>query len=330
MCGFVGIANLKDNISHLTNDLREMNDTLYQKDLCENEYYTEEHILLGNKSSNVEKGNQHLCIKYNDNIYTISYIGKLYNNLELKDDLVNNDFYFETNSDAELLLKGFIHYGCDIVNHLNGLFSFVIWNKAKQELFIARDHFGIKPLYYSIFNDSLLFATEVKAILKYPNFETKVSKKGICELVGLGPAHTPGNCIYENISELKPAHYAVFNKNGLYVNRYWKLKSKPHTDDFNTTCDKVKSLLDDAIGKQLVANKTLCTFLSGGLDSSIITTYASKYYKEKGLPPLNTYSVDYIDNDKNFVKSDFQPNSDKYYIDIMTNLLRNKSSCSIY
>lgn len=104
---------------------------------------------------------------------------------------------------------------------------------------------------------------------------------------------------------------------GFKCKRYWKLESKPHTDDFKTTCEKVKYLLEDSIHRQLVSDVPLCTFLSGGLDSSIITTYASRYNKD-----LNTFSVDYVDNDKNFVKSDFQPNSDKYYIDIMTNKLK--------
>lgn len=104
---------------------------------------------------------------------------------------------------------------------------------------------------------------------------------------------------------------------GFKCKRYWKLESKPHTDDFKTTCEKVKYLLEDSIHRQLVSDVPLCTFLSGGLDSSIITTYASYYNKD-----LNTFSVDYVDNDKNFVKSDFQPNSDKYYIDIMTNKLK--------
>ena len=104
---------------------------------------------------------------------------------------------------------------------------------------------------------------------------------------------------------------------GFKCKRYWKLESKPHTDDFKTTCEKVKYLLEDSIHRQLISDVPLCTFLSGGLDSSIITTYASYYNKD-----LNTFSVDYVDNDKNFVKSDFQPNSDKYYIDIMTNKLK--------
>lgn len=101
------------------------------------------------------------------------------------------------------------------------------------------------------------------------------------------------------------------------------MRSKPHQDDFKTTCDTVKFLLEDSIQKQLVSDVPVCTFLSGGLDSSIITTYANKYYQKLHQPSLNTFSVDYIDNDKNFVKNEFQPNSDKYYINIMAKLLRN-------
>ena len=107
----------------------------------------------------------------------------------------------------------------------------------------------------------------------------------------------------------------------MHLQRYWKLTSKKHTDNFNQTCEKLKFLLHDAITRQLVSDVPLCTFLSGGLDSSIITKFAADYCLQKGLPPLDTYSIDYVDNDKNFVKSDFQPNSDNYYIDLMNQKL---------
>ena len=126
-----------------------------------------------------------------------------------------------------------------------------------------------------------------------------------------------GTTIFKDIYEIKPAHFAIFNKSGLHIERYWKLVSKEHKDSFGTTCEKVKYLLNDAITRQLVSDVPLCTFLSGGLDSSIITKFAANYCKSQGLPPLDTYSIDYVDNDKNFVKSNFQPNSDNYYINLM-------------
>jgi len=132
-----------------------------------------------------------------------------------------------------------------------------------------------------------------------------------------GPAHTPGTTVFKNIYELKPAHFLFFNKSGVHIERYWKLESKEYKDSFGKTCDTIKSLLEDSISKQLVSDNSVCTMLSGGLDSSIITAYASNYYKSKDMQSLDTFSVDYVDNDINFVKSDFQPNSDNYYIDIM-------------
>lgn len=132
-----------------------------------------------------------------------------------------------------------------------------------------------------------------------------------------GPAHTPGTGIFKGIKELEPAHFLVFNKSGMHIKRYWKLESKEHKDSFGKTCETIRDLLEDSISKQMISDKTICTMLSGGLDSSIITAYASNYYKSKNLGLLDTFSVDYVDNDKNFVKSDFQPNSDNYYIDIM-------------
>ena len=249
--------------------------------------------------------------------FVISYNGQIYNTKEIKKDLENNGFSFSTHSDTEVLLKAYIHYGEDVVKHLNGIFAFVIWNSKNQELFFARDHFGVKPFFYTYLNNTFIFASEIKAIFKYPGIEKILDKQGISELFGIGPAHTPGTTVFKNIYELEPAHFGIFNKNGIFIKEYWKLVSKEHKDSLGVTCNKIKYLLQDAIISQLVSDVPICTFLSGGLDSSIISKFASDYCKSNGLPPLDTYSIDYVDNDKNFVKSDFQPNSDNYYIDLM-------------
>lgn len=250
--------------------------------------------------------------------YVIVYNGQIYNTKELTKELKKNDFEIKTHSDTEVLLKSYILYGKDVVNYLNGIFAFAILDTNKKEVFLARDHFGVKPLFYTNVNNTLVFASEIKALFQYPGVERVLDSQGISELFGIGPAHTPGTTIFKNIHELKPAHFAIFNESGLHIKRYWKLKSKKHLDSFEETCDKLKYLLKDSITRQLVSDMPLCTFLSGGLDSSIITKFASDYCKDNGLPPLDTYSIDYVDNDKNFIKSDFQPNSDNYYIDLMT------------
>ena len=250
--------------------------------------------------------------------YVIVYNGQIYNTKELKKTLEENSFSFNSHSDTEVLLKSYIYYGNEVVNHLNGIFAFAIWNSKNNELFLARDHFGIKPLFYTQKEETFIFSSEIKGLFAYPGIEKAIDSQGISELFGIGPSHTPGTTVFKDIYELKPAHFAVYNSSGLHIERYWKLKSEEHKDDFKTTCENLKYLLNDAITRQLVSDVPLCTFLSGGLDSSIITKFASDYCKKEGLPPLDTYSIDYVDNDKNFVKSDFQPNSDNYYIDLMT------------
>ena len=259
--------------------------------------------------------------EYSFGKYVICYNGQIYNTKELKEVLTQNGFTFQGHSDTEVLLKSYIYYGNDVVNHLNGIFAFSVWNDKKKELFMARDHFGIKPLFYTIKNNQIIFASELKAIFEHPQVQKVLDREGISELFGIGPSHTPGTTVFKDIFEIKPAHFAVFNESGFHTNRYWKLESKKHTDDFDKTCRNVYDLLEDSITRQLVSDVPLCTFLSGGLDSSIITKFASDYFKKQGRGPLDTYSIDYVDNDKNFVKSDFQPNPDGYYINIMKNLL---------
>lgn len=256
--------------------------------------------------------------------FTIVYNGQIYNTKELRKTLEGNGFTFQGHCDTEVLLKSYIHYGKDVVNHLNGIFAFAIWNSKDHELFLARDHFGVKPLFYTVQDGTFIFSSEIKGLFEFPGVEKVLDNQGIGELFGIGPSHTPGTTIFKNIYEIKPAHFAIYNNYGLKIQRYWKLTSKEHKDNFEITCDKLESLLHDSITRQLVSDVPLCTFLSGGLDSSIITKYAADFCKDNGLPPLDTYSIDYVDNDKNFVKSDFQPNSDNYYIDLMNKDLHTK------
>ena len=274
-------------------------------------FYVEDSKRLHKIKRNIHK-------KFESGEYVIIFNGQIYNTNELKQTLTENGFFFYTYSDTEVLLKAYIYYGKNVIHYLNGIFSFAIWDSNKEELFLARDHFGVKPLYYTFFDNTFIFASELKSIFEYPNITKIIDKQGLAELFGIGPAHTPGLTIYKDIFEIKPAHFAVLNKSGLHIERYWKLKSKQHTENFDETCSHLKYLLKDSINRQLFSDVPICTFLSGGLDSSILTKLIGEYRKENGSTPIPTYSVDYVDNDKNFEKSDFQPNSDNYYINLMT------------
>ena len=320
MCGIVGFVNYKKELPNKQNVINLMTQTLSNRGPDEEGIYIKNNVALGHKRLIVidpQGGKQPMIQRFNEGEYVIVYNGQIYNTKELRKILIENGFSFSGHCDTEVLLKSYIYYGKDVVNHLNGIFSFAIWNTQTQELFMARDHFGVKPLFYTEFDGGLIFASELKAIFKYPHFEKIIDSQGISELFGIGPSHTPGLTIYKNIYEIKPAHFAVYNKSGLYIEKYWELKSKPHLEDFDETCSHLESLLKDSISRQLVSDMPICTFLSGGLDSSIITKFTSDYLQKEDMAPLDTYSVDYVDNDKNFVKSDFQPNSDNYYIDLM-------------
>jgi len=331
MCGFSGFCNIKRKISSKEN-IYNMNKTLVNRGPDENGYYYEENIVFGHNRLAVvdpKGGKQPMTIRYLDNTFTIVYNGQIYNTNDLHTELKENGFEFDTNSDTEVILKGYIFWKENVVKKINGIFAFAIWNSNSKELFLARDHFGVKPLFYTNIDNTLVFSSEIKALFKYPGITPKIDEQSIAELFGIGPARTSGTAIFKNINELKPATYAVYNDSGLHVTTFWKLKSKEHRDSLNQTSERVRFLLKDSINRQLISDVPLCVFLSGGLDSSIIAYYASIYYEKNNIGKLNTFSVDYIDNDKNFQKTDFQPNSDKYYIDIMSHKI-NSNHQTIY
>lgn len=315
MCGIIGFTDFNQRMT--SGEMKKIvkNMTLHKGSVLENDVYVEEKICLL-KIMNDNVNEKHVVIKYQGNTYAIILDGNIYNRNELRKKLIDNDFKIEETGDEELILKAFIFYGYDVVKHINGVYSFAIWNKNKEEIFISRDHFGVKPLYYSIKNNEIIFASEIKSLLEFPSIYPCLDETGIAEIFGVGPAHSPGMTPFKDIYELKPATYVIFNKNYFIKEKYWKMISKEHRDDFRTTCNKVSYLLEDSIKRQLISDKPVCTFLSGGLDSSIITNYVAKYKDN-----LNTFSVDYKDNDKNFKKTDFQPDSDNKYIKIINKKL---------
>lgn len=324
MCGFTGIVNFEKDISNDISIIRNMLEKLSKRGPDEDGLYFSKHANLGHKRLSIidiENGKQPMSVRIDEVTYTIVYNGQLYNTEEIRNVLIENGFKFKGHSDTEVLLKAYIFYGKDVCKHLNGIFAFAIWNDKKGELFVARDHFGIKPLYYTIIDNNFIFASEIKGILAHPLCIPVLDKNGICELFGVGPSHSPGMSPFKGILELEPANFIVYNRECFRREEYWKLETKEHTDDLEQTCEKIRYLLKDSVEKQLVSDVPIGTLLSGGLDSSIISKYASDYYKERYGEKLKTFSVDYVDQEKNFVKNDFQPNTDNYYIDLMVKFL---------
>ena len=196
MCGFVGFANFKDGITKDRTILENMNKTLSKRGPDEEGYYIDKNVALAHKRLIVidpEGGKQPMIEKYSFGTYVIVYNGQIYNTKELKEVLIEHNFEITTHSDTEILLKSYIYYGKDVVNHLNGIFAFAIFDNSKSEIFLARDHFGVKPLFYTFYNNTLIFASEIKALFEYPDIEKVLDKQAISELFRIGPAHTPRN-----------------------------------------------------------------------------------------------------------------------------------------
>ncbi len=313
MCGFVGIINNKDNIKNKRNMLKEMCDTLSYRGPDSEGYFFRNHILLGHKRLaiiDLENGKQPMYYKN----YVIVYNGELYNTQEIKKMLLDNGYSFDTDSDTEVLLKAYVHFKEKVVDILEGIYSFAIYDGKK--MFIVRDRLGVKPLFYSKIKNNFIFASEIKAILKSGLVKPIINKKSLQEIFALGPSRTPGSGVFKDIFELRPAHYLIYNKNKIKIKRYWNVENEELNDSFEETKKNVRKMLDGAIKRQMVSDVNIASLLSGGLDSSIITAICSMELQKKN-EVLTTYSIDYEDNHKYFISNDFQVSEDKYFIDLM-------------
>lgn len=324
MCGITGWISFNENLKDREEIIINMANKLSKRGPDSSGIYSSPNALFGHKRLVVvdpEGGGQPMSKEWGKSTYTVVYNGELYNTEEIRKMLLDRGYNFKSYSDTEVLLTSYIEWGEKCVNYFNGIYAFGVWDEKNKKLFIARDPLGVKPLFYTIKKGSIMFASEIKALLAHPEINPHVSREGITELFALGPARALGSAVYKDISEVMPGYYITFDTSGMNMKRFWSLEAVPHTEDLNTTTEHLRSLLIDAIERQLVSDVPVCTFLSGGLDSSGISAIASSYYKKKGLGRLNTYSIDYVDNDKYFKVNDFEPNSDSIYIKKMVDFI---------
>ncbi|MDD3412824.1 MAG: asparagine synthase (glutamine-hydrolyzing) [Lachnospiraceae bacterium] len=250
----------------------------------------------------------------------IVYNGELYNLKELRNDLELRGCHFDTKSDTEVILMGFLEYGPDFVKKLDGIFAFAIYDEKHESLYLFRDSFGVKPLFFMMDQGSVLFASEIKAIFNFPGVKACVGKDGISTILGLGPAREPGNAVFEGVYEVKPGFYIKFSKHGKNEVNYWRLISAPHDDSYEETIEKTRYLVVEAIKRQMISDVPICTFLSGGVDSSIVSSICSSELKKKNQK-LTTYSFDFSENKKYFKSNSFQPTEDRPYVEKMVEYL---------
>jgi len=265
-------------------------------------------------------GHQPILRAIDGHIWAIVYNGELYNTAELRQQLIAAGWAFETQTDTEVILVAYLEYGPEFVTRLNGIFAFAIWDPIKEQLFLYRDRSGIKPLFFSRQHDQLLFASEIKGILACPGMKARLDHQGMNEIFSIGPARTYGCGVFHGIEEVLPGHYLVFTPDDLKQICYWKLESHPHEDNYETTVEKTSALVVDAIRRQMVSDVPICTFLSGGVDSSLVSAVCAAELKKKG-DRLNTFSFDFTNNTKYFQANAFQPSEDRPYVEKMVAFL---------
>lgn len=248
--------------------------------------------------------------------YTITCDGALFNKEELLTELTKSGHEFDYGCDAEVFLHSYAQWGEGMLEKINGVFALMIVMERQGKVFLARDRVGVKPLFYGRHQGGLLVASEIKTILSYPGVEAQLDATGASEILLLGPGRTPGSGVFYGIKELEPGCCATYQGGNLRLRRYWRLTDRLHEDSFDKTAEKVRFLVKDSVIRQMNVGTKVGTMLSGGLDSSVVSALCAREMDAKG-EVLDTFSVDYQDNEKYFISNRFQPNMDTDFIRIM-------------
>ncbi len=325
MCGIAGWVDFSQQFDGHGGVIAAMTQALARRGPDDEGYYISEHVQLGHRRLVVvdpDGGRQPMLLRDESGTYVMVYNGELYNTEDLRAELKAAGRTFNGWSDTEVLLQSYRYWGDACVEKLNGIFAFAVYDTRRRRVFMARDRIGVKPLFYAKRGGGVVFASELKALLCHPDVEPRLGREGLSEIFALGPARTPGCGVFEGVDALRPGCCMTVDADGgIGVRPYWSLESRKHPDDFVTTAQTVRHLVVDAVERQLVSDVPLCVLLSGGLDSSAISSIAATAYRRDRGEPIRTFSIDYVDNDKNFRASGFQPNADAPWVKIVSDTL---------
>lgn len=323
MCSICGIIDFQHPDAAHKSFIQQMGKTLKHRGPDTQAVYLAPGVALQHNRlaiMDVANGLQPMTRHYQGKSYTIIYNGEIYNLPELTQHLKKEGIVLETHCDTEVVLWMYILHGKACSSWLNGIFAFAIWDEAKQYLYLSRDRLGVKPFFYTQKGSTFLFASEVKGLLAYPGIKAQLDQEGLWQLIFLAPNKLEGSSIFHNIHEIPPAYHGIYDQKGLHLTPYWQLEAKPFEDSYEEAIAHTRHLVTDAIEKQLVSDVPLATLLSGGLDSSVITSVAARKY-QACEQVLSTYSFEYENNRDYFKSSLFQPQSDDDFAPILAQIL---------
>ena len=306
MCGINGFNFSDERL------IQKMNKKVKHRGPDDLGYFVDNGISLGHTRLSIidlsEKAHQPMFSL--DNNYVITYNGELYNFKEIRKELKNKGFKFISNSDTEVVLNSYIAYGKDCLQKFNGIFSFAIWDKKKKQLFAARDYFGVKPFFYYFKNNKFIFSSEIKSILEY-NIDKELDYQSLNTYFRF--LYIPGpQTIFKNVKKLLPGNYLIFKDNKLEISKYYNLSNEKKNYSFIKAKELVKDKFDKAVKRQLVSDRPLGVFLSGGIDSTAILGSMSKLVDHK----IKTFTVKFdidIEKDKFNIDSELAKKTSKYY-----------------
>ncbi|MDT0413771.1 MULTISPECIES: asparagine synthase (glutamine-hydrolyzing) [Streptomyces] len=314
MCGITGWVSYRRNLTGHQEDIDAMTQTMACRGPDADGVWVAPHAALGHRRLAVidlPGGAQPMTVETPDGPIGMVYSGEAYNFAELRAELRRAGQRFDTDSDTEVVLRGYLVWGEELVQHLNGMYAFAIWDARTERLVMIRDRMGIKPFYYYETEDGVVFGSEPKAILANHTVAPVVGLDGLREL--FAGVKTPGAAVWEGMREVRPGEIIVLDRGGMRRHTYWQLRSEPHTDSKGETVAHVRELLDDIVQRQLVADVPRCTLLSGGLDSSALTGLSQRHLTPQG-ETVRSFAVDFPDQDKHFQAIDVSPTQDTPYV----------------
>ncbi|MFG2111870.1 asparagine synthase (glutamine-hydrolyzing) [Streptomyces sp. NPDC048718] len=314
MCGITGWVSFDRDLRTEQATVDAMTETMACRGPDDRGTWIEGPAALGHRRLaiiDLPGGRQPMSVETPDGTVALVYSGETYNFTELRGELIGRGHRFTTDSDTEVVLRGYLEWDDGLAERLNGMYAFALWDGRRDTLVMVRDRMGIKPFYYHLTADGVLFGSEPKAILAHPHFRARVRLDGLRELFAM--IKTPGHAVWDGMYELEPGTVVTVDRQGPHRRVYWRLETRPHPDDRDTTIATVRSLLEDIVRRQLVADVPRCTLLSGGLDSSAMTALAARRLAEKG-ERVRSFAVDFAGLADNFVADDLRATPDTPFV----------------
>jgi asparagine synthase (glutamine-hydrolysing) len=311
MCGITGWVSFSRDVSRERDVIDAMTETMACRGPDASGGWSDTHVTLGHRRLAVidlPGGVQPMTVSTPRGDVVIVYSGEVYNFQELRSQLIAQGATFQTLSDTEVVLRGYLHWGQGLADRLGGMYAFAIWDSREGKLVLIRDRMGVKPLYFHPTADGVLFGSEPKAILANPLAKPALDVAGLREL--FVHIKTPGHAIWKGMREVVPGTIVTVDPRGIREHSYWRLEPKQHRDDKATSVLTVRELLDDIVSRQLIADVPECILLSGGLDSSAITALSARALEDQ----VRTFAVDFSGDDTYFRSNIVRPTRDAPFV----------------